>query len=142
MWDAELWFGQESFLAALELIAEPSPLSGSSQDLLSLRGSMGQLNAQLAAPKQSHSVRGEDLHDPLRLPGGTVRSALSRVYPALLGAVTPPLGADGELHPTCGHHQRRLHGVSLPRCKALRLPFHPEPLWHRKLEGTRRVSVK
>lgn len=59
-----------------------------------------------------------------------------------LVSVTPPLGADGELHPTCGHHQRRLHGVSLPRRKALGLPFHPEPLWHWKLEGTRWVSVK
>lgn len=84
MWDAELWFSRERFLAALELIAEPSHLSGTSQDLLPLRGSLGQLNAQLTAPEQSHSVRGEDLHDPLRLPGGTVRSVLSQVYPPFL----------------------------------------------------------
>lgn len=81
VWDAELWFGRESFLAALELIAEVSPLSRLFQDLLPLRGSLGQFNAQLAAPEQSHSIRGEDLHDPLRLPGGTVHCLLSRARP-------------------------------------------------------------
>lgn len=41
-----------------------------SQDFLPLRGCLGQLNAQLSAPKPSHTVRREDLHDPLGVLGG------------------------------------------------------------------------
>lgn len=67
------------------------------------------------------------------------QSGMSFFY---LGSITPPLVADGKLHPTCRYYQRRLHGVSLPRRKALGLPFYSEPLWHRKLEGTWWVSVQ
>lgn len=40
---------------------------------------------------------------------------------------------DGELHPANSDHQRFLHGLLLPRCKAAGFSLHQEPLQHRLL---------
>lgn len=40
------------------------------QDVLSVRGGMGQLHAQLPAPEPGHTIRRENLHHALSVPRG------------------------------------------------------------------------
>lgn len=62
------------------------------QDVLSVRGSVGQLHAQLPAPEPGHAVRREDLHHTLGVPRGKTHFPSSAVSSA---AVTFTLSASG-----------------------------------------------
>lgn len=91
-----------------------------SQDLLPLRGGVGQLPAQLPPAEQSHSIRGEDLHDSVCISGG--QSLFCGFISAFiwmskhLTCFLCLLFTAGPLHPACHYYQRHLHGLLLPRC--------------------------
>lgn len=105
---------------------------------------MGQLHAQLPAAQPSDSKWGEDLHDPVSLPGGTEphrspdeAEVAHSSWWNLLSLIT-----DGELHAASSHNQRHLHGVLLSGHKAVSFPIYSQPFWYRKPEGGRRVRFK
>lgn len=109
------------------------------QVLLPPPGHLGQLHAQLPAAQPCHSMRGEGLHHPLCLFGGTV-TALEDVWVRWTLVFTICSSADEDVQPTCSSHQGPLHGLQGSGGDASRLSLHPQPSFHHKPKNSRRVS--
>lgn len=103
-----------------------------SQDILPVRGCLGQFPAQLSPAEPCHSLWREDLHDPVSLSGGQPCLFLNdwffrgRFYSTDVCANLSP--AAWSLHPACHHYQGHLHGLLLQRCEDLSSTLPEEPV--------------